>query len=99
MASRGKCLDLRLVRAAPTGRRMSRPVPAVGRANMGDVTPASLAPILLVLGDEELLATRAVTEAVERVRSVETEVDVREYQAGALTVGEIAEMLSPSLFG
>ena len=25
--------------------------------------------------------------------------DVREYQAGALTVGEIAEMLSPSLFG
>ncbi|MFG3558692.1 DNA polymerase III subunit delta [Micromonospora sp. NPDC047557] len=66
---------------------------------MGDVTPASLAPILLVLGDEELLATRAVTEAVERVRSVESEVDVREYQAGALTVGEIAEMLSPSLFG
>ncbi|MCX5067066.1 DNA polymerase III subunit delta [Micromonospora lupini] len=66
---------------------------------MGGVTPASLAPILLVLGDEELLATRAVTEAVERVRSVEAEADVREYQAGALTVGEIAEMLSPSLFG
>ncbi|MEU5914706.1 DNA polymerase III subunit delta [Micromonospora sp. NPDC047527] len=66
---------------------------------MGDVTPASLAPILLVLGDEELLATRAVTEAVAKVRSVDPEVDVREYQAGALTVGEIAEMLSPSLFG
>ncbi|MEU4333687.1 DNA polymerase III subunit delta [Micromonospora lupini] len=66
---------------------------------MGHVIPASLAPILLVLGDEELLATRAVTEAVERVRSVEAEADVREYQAGALTVGEIAEMLSPSLFG
>ncbi|WP_327034358.1 DNA polymerase III subunit delta [Micromonospora ureilytica] len=66
---------------------------------MGDVTPASLAPILLVLGDEELLATRAVTEAVAKVRSVDAEVDVREYQASALTVGEIAEMLSPSLFG
>ncbi|MGC4836727.1 DNA polymerase III subunit delta [Micromonospora vinacea] len=66
---------------------------------MGDVTPASLAPILLVLGDEELLATRAVTEAVSKVRSVDPEVDVREYQASALTVGEIAEMLSPSLFG
>ncbi|MEU5905225.1 DNA polymerase III subunit delta [Micromonospora sp. NPDC047467] len=66
---------------------------------MGDVTPASLAPILLVLGDEELLATRAVTEAVAKVRSVDPEVDVREYQAGALAVGEIAEMLSPSLFG
>ncbi|MDG4841065.1 DNA polymerase III subunit delta [Micromonospora sp. WMMD967] len=66
---------------------------------MGGVTPASLAPILLVLGDEELLATRAVTEAVAKVRSVDPEVDVREYQAGTLTVGEIAEMLSPSLFG
>jgi DNA polymerase-3 subunit delta len=66
---------------------------------MGDVTPASLAPIVLVLGDEELLATRAVSEAVERARGTDPDVDVREYQAGALTVGEIAEMLSPSLFG
>ncbi|MFI6267068.1 DNA polymerase III subunit delta [Micromonospora sp. NPDC051006] len=66
---------------------------------MGDVTPASLAPILLVLGDEELLATRAVAEAVAKARSVDPDVDVREYQAGALAVGEIAEMLSPSLFG
>ncbi|MBM7490328.1 DNA polymerase-3 subunit delta [Micromonospora luteifusca] len=71
----------------------------MGRANMGGVNAASLAPILLVLGDEELLATRAVTEAVAKVRSVDAEVDVREYQASALTVGEIAEMLSPSLFG
>ncbi|MEU5791757.1 DNA polymerase III subunit delta [Micromonospora purpureochromogenes] len=66
---------------------------------MGGVTAASLPPILLVLGDEELLATRAVTEAVAKVRSVDPDVDVREYQAGSLTVGEIAEMLSPSLFG
>ncbi|MEV1332426.1 DNA polymerase III subunit delta [Micromonospora costi] len=66
---------------------------------MGDVTPASLAPILLVLGDEELLATRAVSEAVARARSVDPDVDVREYQAGTLTAGELAEMLSPSLFG
>lgn len=79
--------------------RMSRLAPATGRANMGGVTAASLAPILLVLGDEELLATRAVAEAVARARSVDPDVDVREYQAGALTVGEIAEMLSPSLFG
>ncbi|NBE84586.1 DNA polymerase III subunit delta [Micromonospora rubida] len=66
---------------------------------MGGVTAADLAPILLVLGDEELLATRAVAETVARARDVDPEVDVREYQAGALTVGEIAEMLSPSLFG
>ncbi|MEU7590362.1 DNA polymerase III subunit delta [Micromonospora sp. NPDC049230] len=66
---------------------------------MGGVTAANLAPIVLVLGDEELLATRAVAEAVAKVRGVDAEVDVREYQASALTVGEIAEMLSPSLFG
>ncbi|SCE85729.1 DNA polymerase III, delta subunit [Micromonospora viridifaciens] len=66
---------------------------------MGDVTPASLPPILLVLGDEELLATRAVTEAVAQARNVDPGVDVRDYQAGSLTVGEIDEMLSPSLFG
>ncbi|SBT46020.1 DNA polymerase III subunit delta [Micromonospora auratinigra] len=66
---------------------------------MGGVTPASLPPILLVLGDEELLATRAVSEAVARARSVDPDVDVREYEAGSLAVGEIAEMLSPSLFG
>lgn len=71
----------------------------MGRANMGGVTPVSLDPLLLVLGDEELLATRAVAEAIATTRSVDPDVDVREYQAGVLTVGEIAEMLSPSLFG
>ncbi|MBY8875150.1 DNA polymerase III subunit delta [Micromonospora sp. PLK6-60] len=66
---------------------------------MGGVTAASLPPILLVLGDEELLATRAVSETVAAARAVDPDVDVREYQAGALAVGEIDEMLSPSLFG
>ncbi|WP_089158056.1 DNA polymerase III subunit delta [Micromonospora sp. NBS 11-29] len=66
---------------------------------MGGVSPAGLPPILLVLGDEELLATRAVAEAVARARAVDPDTDVREYQAGSLTVGEIDEMLSPSLFG
>src|SRR4051812_24746586 len=78
---------------------MTRHDPVEGRANMGGVTPASLPPILLVLGDEELLATRAVSEAVATARGVDPDVDVREYQASAVAVGEIAEMLSPSLFG
>src|SRR5918997_940296 len=82
-----------------TGVRRSRLAPTAGRANMGGVTAASLAPILLVLGDEELLATRAVSEAIARMRAVDPDVDVREYQAGSLAVGELAEMLSPSLFG
>jgi DNA polymerase-3 subunit delta len=63
------------------------------------VTVASLAPVLLVLGDEELLATRAVAGAVETARATDPDVDVREYEGGALSPGEVAEMLSPSLFG
>jgi DNA polymerase-3 subunit delta len=57
------------------------------------------APLLLVQGDEELLAARAVTTAVEAARATDPGADVREYEAGALTAGEVAEMLSPSLFG
>jgi DNA polymerase-3 subunit delta len=66
---------------------------------MGGVTPASLAPVLLVVGDEELLVTRAVTGAVDAARSIDPGADVREYEAGSLGPGEVAEMLSPSLFG
>lgn len=63
------------------------------------MTPAGVSPVLLVLGDEELLATRAVNDIVTAARKVDPGADVREYEAGSLTVGEIAEMLSPSLFG
>ncbi|MEV4757967.1 DNA polymerase III subunit delta [Micromonospora sp. NPDC049559] len=66
---------------------------------MTDVTAANLAPVLLVLGDEELLASRAVAEAVAAARDLDPDADVREYEGGALTPGEVAEMLSPSLFG
>lgn len=60
---------------------------------------AELPPILLVLGDEELLAARAVAEAKAAAQAADPGADVREYEAGSLTPGEIAEMLSPSLFG
>ena len=63
------------------------------------VTTAPPASLLLVLGDEELLATRAVAAAVDAARAADPGADVREYEAAALTPGEIAEMLSPSLFG
>lgn len=53
----------------------------------------------LVLGDEELLAGRAVATAVAAARAEDPETDLREYTAAALTPGELAEMLSPSLFG
>ncbi|HEX5542695.1 MAG TPA: DNA polymerase III subunit delta [Micromonospora sp.] len=66
---------------------------------MAGVSPPNLAPVLLVLGDEELLAARAVSDAVEAVRAVDSGADVREYETASLAPGEIAEMLSPSLFG
>ena len=56
-------------------------------------------PLLLVLGDEELLATRAIAAAVDAARAADPAADVREYEAGSVTAGEVAEMLSPSLFG
>jgi DNA polymerase-3 subunit delta len=55
--------------------------------------------LLLVQGDEELLAARAISAAVAAARADEPGADVREYEAGALSAGEVAEMLSPSLFG
>ncbi|MFC4072382.1 DNA polymerase III subunit delta [Actinoplanes subglobosus] len=55
--------------------------------------------LLLVQGDEELLAARAVAEAVEAARAADPGADVREYEGGNLAAGEVAEMLSPSLFG
>jgi DNA polymerase-3 subunit delta len=66
---------------------------------MFGVTTASSVPLLLVQGDEELLAARAIAAAVEAARAADPDADVREYEAGALSAGEVAEMLSPSLFG
>jgi DNA polymerase III subunit delta len=70
-----------------------------GACQDGEVTPAVPAALVLVLGDEELLANRAVAQAVDAVRAADPGADVREHEAGALIPGELAEMLSPSLFG
>jgi DNA polymerase III subunit delta len=64
-----------------------------------DVTVAPPAPLLLVQGDEEFLAARAIAAAVDAARAADPGADVREYEAATLTAGEVAEMLSPSLFG
>jgi len=67
-------------------------------ATMSAVTTAP--PLLsLVIGDEELLATRAVAQIVAAVRADDPEADVRGLEASALVPGELAELLSPSLFG
>ncbi|WP_203821190.1 DNA polymerase III subunit delta [Paractinoplanes ferrugineus] len=66
---------------------------------MSGVNTAPPDPLVLVLGDEELLAARAITSAVDAARSADPGADIREYEGGALFAGEVAEMLSPSLFG
>ncbi len=57
-------------------------------------------PVLcLVSGDEELLVARAVADVTALARADDPDTDVRELEAGSLVPGELAELLSPSLFG
>jgi DNA polymerase III subunit delta len=56
-------------------------------------------PITLVLGDEELLAARAVAAVTGAVRQADPDAEVRDREAGTLTAGELSVLTSPSLFG
>jgi DNA polymerase III delta subunit len=58
-----------------------------------------LAPVILVVGPEELLADRAVAEVIAAVRAADPEADVREVAPVTLQPGMLAELVSPSLFG
>ncbi len=63
------------------------------------VDRAPLPPLHVVLGEEEFLAERAVGDLLARARSVDPAADVRRYRATDLTPADLAEALSPSLFG
>ena len=58
--------------------------------------PASL---LLLLGDEEFLVERAVNDVVAALRRTDPETELRRATVSDLTVAELTELLSPSLFG
>jgi DNA polymerase-3 subunit delta len=66
---------------------------------MAAVAPQLSADVRLILGDEELLVARAVSEAIAVARAAEPDAEVRQYVANELVPGELAEMTSPSLFG
>jgi DNA polymerase-3 subunit delta len=53
---------------------------------------------MLVLGDEELLVERAVRAALEIAREVDPQTELRRVRVSDLTPGELAELVSPSLF-
>lgn len=57
-----------------------------------------LSPVTLVIGDEELLVARAVSEVVRAARAADPDVDVRELVGSDIQSGDLAELLSPSLF-
>lgn len=59
---------------------------------------AAPAPLHLVLGDEELLVERAVRSVVDAARAVDPQVEVRRMRAPEATPGDLAAVLSPSLF-
>ncbi|MGH3737997.1 MAG: DNA polymerase III subunit delta [Micromonosporaceae bacterium] len=63
------------------------------------MTQLRLPAIRLVLGDEELLVSRAIAETTGAARAADPHADVDEYDGRDLTSGELAEMVSPSLFG
>ena len=61
---------------------------------------SELSPLHLVLGDEELLVERAVSDVLKsaRKRAGSDGVPVNRMRAGDVTTYELAELLSPSLF-
>ena len=66
---------------------------------------ANLAPVTLIVGEEEFLVDRALREAVTQARRRSPRpagagtVDLHDLEASALGQGELAALTSPSLFG
>jgi DNA polymerase-3 subunit delta len=58
-----------------------------------------LPPVVLLVGEEEYLASRAVEQIAAAARHADADADVRERLGGAVEAGELNEMASPSLVG
>ncbi|WP_214401494.1 DNA polymerase III subunit delta [Pseudonocardia lacus] len=58
----------------------------------------AVAPVQLVVGEEELLVERAVEAVVAEVRADDPTAELRRYRASELTPVDLADALSPSLF-
>ena len=58
-----------------------------------------LVPLTLVVGDEELLVGRAVSQVVRAARTADPDVVVHDLLGNEIERGELDDVLSPSLFG
>lgn len=56
-------------------------------------------PLTLIVGDEELLAERAIGDVIAAARADDPDIEVTDLSPGALEPGRLAELTSPSLFG
>jgi competence protein ComEC len=66
----------------------------------GTVPPPSvLSPLTVVVGEEELLVSRAVSAVLRAARARNPATELTELDGGAVQPGSLAEVLSPSLFG
>ncbi|MEO6700482.1 MAG: DNA polymerase III subunit delta [Jatrophihabitantaceae bacterium] len=60
---------------------------------------SAVAPLTLVVGDEEFLVSRALEDLRHAVLAEDPDAEVHDIQAAAVEVVELAQLLSPSLFG
>lgn len=58
-----------------------------------------MAPVRLLLGEEELLVARAIAAVADAARAEDPDSQVRDIRASELAPAELAELTSPSLFG
>ena len=72
---------------------------SVAHGMLPDMAGTDPALVTLVVGDEELLAERAVSGVVAAARATDSGAEVHDLVGGKVAVGELTQLTSPSLFG
>lgn len=81
---------------AAKGRTKTAPAASANVVGWREVEPA---PVVLITGTEEFLATAAVDRLRSRLRTNQPDLDISRLDASTYTAGELTTMASPSLFG
>lgn len=77
---------------SPAARTPARPSAA------GDWRDVPLAPVVLLFGPEDFIASRAVDEVRRKLRAQNTDLELTSMDAGQYTAGQLGLVASPSLF-